>query len=134
MLRRAAAYHGRMGKAMSEMTLREIEAALAKPANGPKFGRDRTAYLQAVPSPSTIKRRLRARQVHLMRQAGKTFTEIGAELGVSASRARAIAAEGERHAIEEASGKDEPQIAYWRRWLTEAGLAEAEWEHRQGRQ
>jgi hypothetical protein len=123
-----------MGKAMSEMTLREIEATLVKPANGPRFGRDPTAYLQVMPSPSTIKRRLRARQVHLMRQAGKTCAEIGAELGVSASRARAIAAEGELHALEEASRTDEQQIAYWRRWLTDAGLAEAEWEHRQGRQ
>ena len=119
---------------MSEMTLCEIEAALAKPVQGPRFGRDRSAYLQAVPSPLTIKRRLRARQAHLMRQGGKSFTEIGAELGVSASRARAIAADGELHAIEEASGHDEQRLAYWRRWLTEAGLAEAEWEHRKGRQ
>ncbi|HEX2540147.1 MAG TPA: hypothetical protein VHM00_03590 [Caldimonas sp.] len=123
-----------MGKAMSEMTLREIEAALAKPVKGPRFGRDPKAYLQCVPSPSSIKRRLRARQVHLMRQAGKSCSEIGAELGISASRARAIAAEGELHALQEASGLNEQDIAYWRRWLTEDGLAESEWEHRQGRQ
>jgi hypothetical protein len=123
-----------MGKGMSEMTLREIEAALAKPVNGPKFGRDPTAYLQSVPSPSSIKRRLRARQVHLMRLAGKSCADIGTELGISSSRARAIAAEGELYALEEASGKDAPKIAYWQRWLTDAGLAEAEWVHRQGRQ
>ena len=122
-----------MGKAMSELTLREIEAALAKPRNGPRLERDRNAYLQAVPSPSTIKRRLRAHQVHLMRLAGKSCQEIGAELGVSASRARAIAAEGELHALEDASGSDEQRVAYWKRWLTDAGLAESEWAHRKSR-
>ncbi len=119
---------------MSEMTLRDIEAALAKPVPGPRSGRDRHAYLEAVPTPSSIRRRLRARQVHLMRQAGQSCTEIGAALGVSASRARAIAAEGELHALEEANGADPLRIAYWQRWLSEEGLAEAEWEHRQGRQ
>ncbi len=122
-----------MGKRMSEMTLREIEAASAKRPNGPRWGRDRDAYLVAVPSPATLKRRLRARQVHFMRQAGKSCADIGAELGISASRARAIAAEGELHAIEEASGSDPQRIDYWRRWLSDAGLAEAEWEHRQTR-
>ncbi len=116
------------------MTLQDIEAALAKPAPGPRSGRDRNAYLEAVPTPSAIKRRLRARQVHFMRQAGKSCVEIGAALGVSASRARAIAAEGELHALEEASGADPQQVAYWQRWLTEEGLTESEWEHRQGRQ
>jgi hypothetical protein len=122
-----------MGKAMSEMTLREIEAALAKPPNGPRSGRDPKAYLQAVPSPSAIRRRLRARQVHAMRQAGQSCAEIGAALGISASRARAIAAEGEMHALEEATAADAQRIAYWQRWLNEAGLAEAEWEHRRTR-
>lgn len=122
-----------MGKAMSEMTLREIESALAKPPNGPRSGRDRQAYLQAVPSPSAIRRRMRARQVHAMRQAGKSCAEIGVELGISASRARAIAAEGEMHAIEEARASDAQRIAYWRRWVSDAGLAEAEWEHRRTR-
>jgi predicted O-methyltransferase YrrM len=119
---------------MSEMTLGEIEAGRAKPTPGPRSGRDRSAYLEAVPTPSAIKRRLRARQVHLMRQAGKSCIEIGAALGVSASRARAIAAEGELHALEEAAGADPLRLAYWQRWLTEEGLAESEWEHRQGRQ
>ena len=118
---------------MPEPTLRDIEAALAKPRNGPRFERDPSAYLQAVPSPSTIRRRLRARRVHLMRLAGKSCQDIGAEMGVSTSRARAIAAEGELHAIEEASGTDEQRVAYWRRWLTDAGLAEAEWAHRKSR-
>ena len=122
-----------MGNALSELTLREIEAALAKPRKGPRLERDPTAYLQAVPPPSTIKRRLRARQVHLMRQAGKSCQEIGAELGVSPSRARAIAAEGELHALEDASGSDAQRIAYWRRWLTDAGLAESERVHRKTR-
>ena len=119
---------------MSEMTLRDIEAALAKPVPGPRSGRDRNAYLEAIPSPGAIKRRLRARQVHSMRQGGQSFLEIGIALGISASRARAIAAEGEQHAVEEARGEDTQRIAYWRRWLTEAGLAQSEWEHRKGRQ
>ena len=122
-----------MGKAMSEMTLGEIEAASAMRPGGSRPGRDPQAYLQAVPSPSTIRRRLRARRVHAMRQAGRSFADIGEELGISPSRVRAIAAEGERHALEEATTADTPRTAYWQRWLTDAGLAEAEWEHRQTR-
>lgn len=122
-----------MGKAMSEMTLREIEAALAKPLVGPRSGRDPKAYLQNVPSPSAIRRRLRARQVYALRQAGQSCAAIGAALGISASRARAIAAEGELHALEETRESDPQRIAYWQHWVTDAGLAEAEWEHRKTR-
>lgn len=117
------------------MTLLQIEAlAVSRFVKNPsKDGRDLAAHLLRVPSPATIKRRLRAGRVHAMRQSGKTCLQIAKDLGISASRVRAIASDGEFLAAQEALEKNEQKIRYQQRWFSEEGLAEAERHHRQAR-
>jgi hypothetical protein len=124
-----------MGKNLSEMTLREIELAFAmqRAEKASRVVPDASALMQRVPSPATIRRRLRARLVHRLRQDGRTWAEIATELGVSSSRARAIASDGDLDAGAESRETDERKLSYLQRWFCEEGLAEAERHHRQSR-